>query len=129
MKLLLDTHIIIWAVSYPERLSLKAREYINDAKELFVSTASIWEMCIKIKLNKLELDLDDFINEIKTIGVQSLAISWKHAQLTKDLPLYHKDPFDRMLIAQAISEPLILLTNDNILTQYSELVHHIGDLP
>ena len=101
---------------------------MTDAETIYVSAASIWEICIKIQLNKLQLDLATFIQEIERIGVQSLAITWKHAQLTKEIPLYHKDPFDRMLIAQAMSEPLTLLTNDNTLPQYSELVRHVDSL-
>ena len=128
MKLLLDTHIIIWAVSAPKLLSEKTQSYMTDAETIYVSAASIWEICIKIQLNKLQLDLATFIQEIERIGVQSLAITWKHAQLTKEIPLYHKDPFDRMLIAQAMSEPLTLLTNDNTLPQYSELVRHVDSL-
>lgn len=128
MKLLLDTHIIIWSVSAPQLLSEKAQRYITDAETIYVSAASIWEISIKIKLNKLQLDLAAFIQEIEKIGVQSLAINWKHAQLTKELPRYHRDPFDRILIAQAMSEPLTLLTNDTTLPQYSELVRHIDSL-
>ncbi len=128
MKILLDTHIIILSVSAPKLLPEKAKGYIFDAETIYVSAASIWEICIKIQLNKLQLDLATFIQEIEKIGVQSLAITWQHAQLTKELPLYHKDPFDRMLIAQAMSEPLNLLTNDETLPQYSELVRHVDSL-
>lgn len=128
MKLLLDTHIIIWAVSDPKRLSKKTQAYLTDADSIYVSAASIWEMSIKIQLNKLQLDLATFVKEIDNIGIQSLAITWQHAQLTKELPLYHKDPFDRILIAQAMSEPLTLLTNDTMLPQYSELVRHVDSL-
>lgn len=128
MKLLLDTHLIIWAVSSPKRLSKKTKCFITDAEAIFVSAASIWEMSIKIQLNKLQLELDTFLKELENIGVHSLAITWQHAQLTKSLPLYHKDPFDRILIAQAMSEPLMLLTNDADLPQYSELVRHIDAL-
>lgn len=128
MKLLLDTHIIIWSVSEPKRLSKTAQNYISDADTIYVSAASIWEICIKIQLNKLQLDLATFIKEIENLGVQSLTITWKHAQLTQTLPLYHKDPFDRILIAQAMSEPLTLLTNDALLSQYSELVRHVDSL-
>jgi len=128
MKLLLDTHLIIWSVSNPERLSKTTQCYISDAEAIYVSAVSIWEICIKIKLNKLQLDLAAFVKEIKSIGVQSLAITWKHAELTKELPLYHRDPFDRMLIAQSMSEPLTLLTNDATLPQYSELVRHVDSL-
>ena len=128
MKLLLDTHIIIWSVSEPRLLSKKTQRYITDAETIYVSAASIWEICIKIQLNKLQLDLATFVQEIENIGIQPLAITWEHAQLTKELPLYHKDPFDRILIAQAMSEPLTLLTNDATLPQYSELVRHVNSL-
>ena len=128
MKLLLDTHIIIWAVSEPMRLSQKTRNYISEAEAIFVSAASIWEMCIKMQLNKLDVDLAAFIKEIENIGIQSLAITWKHAEYTKSLPIFHKDPFDRILVAQAMSEPLILLTHDKVLSQYSELVRHTDAL-
>ena len=128
MKLLLDTHIIIWSVSEPRLLSKKTQRYITDAETIYVSAASIWEICIKIQLNKLQLDLATFVQEIENIGIRPLAITWEHAQLTKELPLYHKDPFDRILIAQAMSEPLTLLTNDATLPQYSELVRHVDSL-
>ena len=128
MNVLLDTHLILWSVSDPKLLSKKTREYITNADTIYVSAASIWEMCIKIQLNKLQLDLSMFVQELGNIGVQPLAISWQHAQLTRNLPLLHKDPFDRMLIAQAMSEPLTLLTNDAMLPQYSELVQHVDTL-
>jgi PIN domain nuclease of toxin-antitoxin system len=124
MKLLLDTHIIIWSVSDPKRLSRKAQSCITDAETIYVSAASIWEICIKIKLKKLQLDLTAFLKEIGDLGIQPLAISWQHAQFTQELPLYHNDPFDRILVAQAMTEPLVLLTNNSTLTQYSELVLH-----
>ena len=128
MKLLLDTHIIIWSLCAPQFLSKNTQCYITDADTIYVSAASIWEIGIKIQLNKLQLDLATFIHEIENIGVQALPITWKHAQMTKELPLYHKDPFDRMLIAQTMSEPLIMLTNDETLPQYSELVRHVDSL-
>lgn len=128
MRLLLDTHIIIWSVSAPERLSKKTQRYITDAETIYVSAASIWEISTKIQLNKLQLNLAAFVQEIESIGVQSLDISWKHAQVIKELPLYHRDPFDRILVAQAMSEPLTLLTNDATLPQYSELVRHVDSL-
>ncbi|MBI5447406.1 MAG: type II toxin-antitoxin system VapC family toxin [Gammaproteobacteria bacterium] len=128
MRLLLDTHIIIWSVSAPEQLSKKTQQYMIDAETMYVSAASIWEIGIKLKLGKLQLNLAAFVREINNIGIQPLAITWRHAQCTQKLPIYHKDPFDRMLVAQAMSEPLILLTNDAVLTQYSELVRHVDSL-
>lgn len=128
MKLLLDTHIIIWSLSEPERISKKTQQYITDAQTIYVSAASIWEIAIKIQLGKLQLDLRAFIKEIDHLGIQELAITWQHAQFIKGLPLHHKDPFDRLLIAQSMSEPLTLLTNDSTLTQYSELIRHVDSL-
>ena len=128
MKILLDTHILLWSVSEPKRLSKKTQCFITDAEIIYVSAASIWEICIKIQLKKLQLDLATLIREIDNIGIQSLPITWEHAMLTKELPFYHKDPFDRILIAQAMSEPLMLLTNDELLPQYSQLVRHVDSL-
>ena len=95
---------------------------------LYVSAASLWEISIKMQLGKLQLDLPKFISEIENIGIQPLPMTWQHAQLTKELPLHHKDPFDRLLVAQAMSEPLTLLTNDIELTKYSELVKQVDSL-
>lgn len=128
MKLLLDTHIIIWSLSAPEQLSKNTQHYMLDAETIYVSSASIWELSIKIQLGKLQLDLAACIRELENIGMQALPISWQHAQLTKELPLHHKDPIDRLLVAQAMSEPLTLLTNDAVLTQYSDLVKHVDSL-
>lgn len=122
MRILLDTHIIIWAVSEPTRLSSKARDLIQNADQIFVSSASIWEMAIKSGLGKLEVDLDRFTSELAKLGIIELAVSWQHAKSVKTLPLYHRDPFDRLLVSQAMSEPLILLTHDKVLSQYSDLV-------
>ena len=128
MKLLLDTHIIIWAVSEPTRLARTVQQYMLNAEAIYVSAASLWEMSIKIQLGKLHLNLSSFILEIQNLGILSLPITWEHAQYTEKLPPLHKDPFDRLLIAQAMSEPLILLTNDKALIPYHELVKHIDSL-
>ena len=123
MQLLLDTHIIIWALSDPDKLSDKAQQEIKKASQLFVSAASIWEISIKSDLGKLEIDLDEFTSTLLSMNVMPLAISWEHTKQVKTLPHYHRDPFDRLLIAQAICEPLILLTHDKILAEYTDLVH------
>jgi PIN domain nuclease of toxin-antitoxin system len=128
MKLLLDTPIIILSLSSPERLSKKVQEFISDAETIYVSAASIWEIGIKIQLGKLQLNLMDFIKEMQALGIQELPITWAHAQATKSLPLHHKDPFDRLLIAQAINEPLQLLTSESMLIQYSKLIRHTDSI-
>jgi PIN domain nuclease of toxin-antitoxin system len=122
MRVLLDTHLVIWSLAYPARLSSDARNLIEQAQTIFVSSASIWEMSIKSALGKLDIDLDRTLVELKGLGVVELPVNWQHAQQVKLLPRHHRDPFDHLLIAQAISEPLILLTHDRVLSQYSGLV-------
>lgn len=122
MRVLLDTHIIIWALSEPDKLSNEAKNLINNADQLSVSSASIWEMAIKSSLGKLEVDLDAITSELKRLGVLELAITWQHAKQVKLLPHHHRDPFDRLIVSQAICEPLILLTHDKVLAEYTDLV-------
>jgi PIN domain nuclease of toxin-antitoxin system len=122
MKLLLDTHIVCWHFYEPKRLPEQARQLMIEAKALFVSSASIWEIAIKARLGKINANPHRILQSIEASGLQSLPVLPGHAALVADLPLYHTDPFDRLLIAQAISEPLNLLTVDAELNQYSELV-------
>ena len=122
MRLLIDTQIFIWAVMESENLSIQAREIILNASNVFVSAASIWEIAIKARLGRLEGDPKEFVTSIEQSGFRELPISARHAALVHDLPLYHRDPFDRLLVAQALSEPLRLLTADRMLSQYSDLV-------
>src|ERR1700679_1741275 len=123
MRFLLDTHLFLWCIKDDKRLSKEARLKILHATEIYVSSASIWEACIKIKLNKLEVDISAMVAAIKESGFCELPITAPHAAAVSDLPDIHRDPFDRLLIAQALSEPLILLTADKQLKEYSELVH------
>lgn len=122
MKLLLDTHILIWTLSSPDLLSEEAKQFIQEAKMLYVSSASLWEMSIKASIGKLEVNLSELKKQLTSLGINELMISWEHALLTETLPWHHKDPFDRLLIAQAMSEPLVLLTNDKLLAKYTTLV-------
>ena len=122
MRILIDTQIFIWAVINSENLSAQARRIMLGATEVFVSSASIWEIAIKARLGKLEGNPSEFAEAIVKSGFQEIAVTARHAAKVYDLPLYHRDPFDRLLIAQAISEPLRLLTADKVLAQYSELV-------
>ncbi len=122
MRVLLDTHIIIWALLDSENLSADARKMIEGASQIYVSSASIWEMSIKMGLGKLEVDLDEVIHELHRMGVTELPVSWAHCNQLKQLPDHHRDPFDRMLISQAMSEPLALITHDKTLSLYSDLV-------
>ena len=122
MRLLIDTQIFIWAVIDSDHLSEHARRIMLDATEVFVSSASIWEIAIKAKLGKLEGDPRAFAAAIVESGFRELVISARHACMVYELPLYHRDPFDRLLVAQALSEPFRLLTADKQLAQYSELI-------
>ena len=122
MRLLIDTQIFIWAVLDSDKLGLKARQIMLGAGEVFVSAASIWEVAIKAKIGKLEGNPDEFVEAIEESGFRELMISAKHAAKVHELPLYHRDPFDRLLIAQALIEPMRFLTADSVLEQYSELV-------
>jgi len=122
MRLLIDTQIFIWVVLDSDKLGVKARQIILAATEVFVSAASIWEIAIKAKIGKLEGNPDEFVEAIKQSGFRELVISARHAAKVHELPLYHRDPFDRILIAQALTEPLRFLTADSMLEQYSELV-------
>lgn len=122
MNLLLDTHILLWWLKDDKRLSKKARNMIRHAQEIYVSSASIWEAVIKVKLGKLTVDVDDLIEAIEEEGFLSLPITQLHAAYVFQLPDYHRDPFDKMLIAQAICEPLRFLTADETLKKYSELI-------
>jgi PIN domain nuclease of toxin-antitoxin system len=122
MRILLDTHIFYRWFYEPVRLSRAALETIKNADEVFVSSASIWEIAIKARLGKINANPRELFDQIAVNDFQELPVFSRHAVLVADLPLYHSDPFDRLLIAQAISEPLHLVTVDPQLKQYSELV-------
>lgn len=122
MRLLLDTHIFIWTVAAHPRLTARAKQMMNNADEILVSSASIWEAAIKAALGKLDTDIDQLVNAIESSGFSELPVRAKHAALVRQLPAIHNDPFDRILIAQAVSEPLHLLTSDQQLSAYSPLV-------
>jgi len=117
VRILLDTHLLLWALAEPEKLSATTRNRL-DAAEVFVSAASVWEVSIKVALGKLEADPSELLAAIEPAGLVLLPITGLHAAAVATLPLLHRDPFDRMLVAQARTEPLILLTNDTVLEQY-----------
>jgi PIN domain nuclease of toxin-antitoxin system len=122
MRLLLDTHIYLWAVTDSRKLSRQARKLITDADEVFVSSASIWEASIKVGLGKLDADVNLLVAEIDASGFREPPVRAAHAALVVDLPDIHRDPFDRLLVAQALSEPLRLMTANSHLGAYTELV-------
>ena len=122
MRLLADTQIVYWIFHEPEKLPAEARRRLDCADAVFVSAASVWEIAIKVKLGKLRADPVRLVERIQSSGMLELPVFSRHTVLVADLPLLHTDPFDRLLIAQAISEPLHLLTADSRMKQYSELV-------
>ncbi len=117
MRLLLDTHVLLCALSGPE-LAPQARRLIDSADEVFVSSVSFWELAIKSSVGKLDIDIVRLQAQSLAAGFEPLPITWIHALAVNGLPLLHRDPFDRMLVAQAISEPVHLLTHDALLTRY-----------
>jgi PIN domain nuclease of toxin-antitoxin system len=127
-RILLDTHLLLWSVSEPRKLPKEARRLIDEA-EVFVSAASIWEVGIKAALGKLAADPSELLAEVEPAGFQLLPVGGDHAAAVSLLPALHMDPFDRMLIAQAKTEPLLLLTNDAALPAYGDCVKLVGLQP
>ncbi|WP_175951372.1 type II toxin-antitoxin system VapC family toxin [Burkholderia sp. BCC0405] len=118
MRLLLDTHIFLWIVTNDPRLSARARRLISAADERFVSSASIWEAAIKVGLGKLDIDVGKLIGSIGSSGIRERPVRAVHGAAVHDLPHHHRDPFDRLLVAQARLEPLQLMTADTLLVRY-----------
>ncbi len=121
MRILLDTHLLLWALSQPTKLTAAARKQI-DASEVYASAASIWEISIKSALGKLTANPRDILAGIEPAGFSLLSISGEHAAKVVELPPLHKDPFDRLLVAQSMVEPMLLLTNDGALRDYGSFV-------
>lgn len=123
MNLLLDTHIALWAITDDPKLPSKARELISDATNtVWVSVASVWEISIKHALGKGDMPISgqDALNYFRQAGYKILEISAAHAIGTEPLDDHHKDPFDRLLIAQAQAEPMHLLTKDEQISKYGK---------
>ena len=122
MRLLLDTQVYLWYLADSPKLSAKARSEITSAEHVFVSAASVWEAAVKAQIGKLDVAPDDLVAGIGASGFAELPVSAQHAARVVTLQQQHRDPFDRLLVAQAIHEPLHLLTADATLRRYSELV-------
>lgn len=121
MKLLLDTHLLLWAAGEPDRLSANARTLIDAPEnELFFSAASLWEIAIKRGLGRGDFQVDARLlrRGLLDNGYSELPIGSEHAVAVDSLPSIHKDPFDRMLVAQAMVEGITLLTTDSFVAQY-----------
>jgi PIN domain nuclease of toxin-antitoxin system len=122
MRFLLDTHTLLWAFTASSSLSTRARRLIEDgSNEILVSAVSAWEIATKVRLGKLptgEELISDFSFYLKQLGVEALPISMEHALRAGRLPGEHRDPFDRMLIAQSQTEDIPILSNDRIFDEY-----------
>lgn len=121
MKLLLDTQLLLWAAGQPERLPTAARRMIEDARnQLMVSAASLWEVAIKSGLRRGDFRADARLlrRGLLDNGYEELAIAGEHAVAIASLPPIHRDPFDRMLVAQSAVEGILLLTADSAVAQY-----------
>lgn len=128
MRLLLDTHVLLWAVAASRRLPKSARALIQDEEnEVFYSAASLWEIAIKAGLGRsdFEVDVEQLHASLPQAGFSEMPVRAAHAVAVSALPELHRDPFDRMLVAQALLEPLVLLTNDALLTKYPAPVRMI----
>lgn len=123
MRLLLDTHLVLWAVATSNRLPTRARELLEDASnEIYCSAASLWEIAIKSALRRADFDVDLRLLRaaLPEMAILELPVDGRHIEQLATLPSLHKDPFDRLLIAQALAEPLVLLTSDAALAAYGE---------
>ncbi|WP_309884247.1 type II toxin-antitoxin system VapC family toxin [Caballeronia sp. LZ029] len=118
IRLLLDTHVYIWSVAKDRRMPTDFRELIAEADQVFVSTASIWELSIKSARGKLEPNGERAIDELDDQPVIVLPVQLKHALAVRNMPDLHRDPFDRLLVAQARTEVLRFLTVDSELSEY-----------
>jgi PIN domain nuclease of toxin-antitoxin system len=128
MRVLLDTQFVLWAGAAPERLG-DARRLIDEAEERLISTATTWEVVIKSAFGKLRLDtaIGEWIQRsLNQLAAQALPITNEHAAAVTELEPFHRDPFDRMLIAQARHASALLLTADKALEPYGAAVHVIS---
>jgi PIN domain nuclease of toxin-antitoxin system len=118
MRFLLDTHVFLWSVTGSATLKRAARNTIARAEAVYVSAASIWEIAIKARLGKIDGDPERLAGAIDASGFLELRVTARHAAAVAKLPPHHGDPFDRLLIAQSIAEPLRFLTADRRLAEY-----------
>ena len=122
MTYLLDTHVLLWMLTDPDQLGKKARKAISQGKnQLLWSAASFWEITVKVSLGKLTLQkewITTLEREKKRLRIRDLPIHWQHCQNHLSLPWHHRDPFDRLLICQAMGEKATLITRDKNIQRY-----------
>lgn len=128
MNVLLDTHIALWAVQDNPSLTLRAREIIlSPESKVHVSIASIWEIGIKFSLGRgdMPISANEALGYFRAAGFRILSVEAEHAVEVEKLSWHHKDPFDRMLVAQALTAPMRLLTHDALVARYSDTILHV----
>lgn len=119
MRLLLDTHVLLWWLADDRRLKESERRAIaNPDAVVYVSAITIWEIAINRNLGRLDLDLEELDQALQGSGMIELALKWRHAKMTAALPHHHEDPFDRMLVAQAQTEGLTVVSYDKAFKDY-----------
>ncbi len=122
MRLLVDTHLLIWWLA-GKSLPARAAELIRDpANQIYASAVSVWEVAIKTSLGKIRIDPDEFVAALREGGFHELPVTARHASCIARLPKHHRDPFDRLLVAQSLAEGMFLLTQDQPLTAYGPSV-------
>lgn len=125
MNLLLDTHVALWAITDNPKLSQKAREVIQSPKTtVWISAASVWEIAIKHSLGRGDMPVSsqDALRYFHDSGYRFLAVEAEHAVAVEELAAHHQDPFDRILVAQALVEPMRLMTHDPLVALYSDTI-------
>jgi PIN domain nuclease of toxin-antitoxin system len=123
MRLLLDTHILLWWLNDDKKLPKKAKQLIEQpANEVYISHISLWEIQIKIMTGKLHANFDAILEQLPANNFLELSSRINHIAALADLPMHHQDPFDRLLISQAISEPLNLITHDKNVACYFDSI-------
>jgi PIN domain nuclease of toxin-antitoxin system len=119
VKLLLDTHALLWWLSDDPKLGAAARDHIMDpANDILVSVVSLWEILVKVRAGKLEAGIEEILDEMQAQGFALLQIAPTHLVALAALPMHHRDPFDHLLIAQAIAEKATFLSEDSYTSRY-----------
>lgn len=125
MRLLLDTHVLLWALAGNAKIKRISARLLDDDNQVFFSVASLWEVAIKSGVGKLDAEVGEVRKAARESGFEELAVLGSHIEALDGLPDHHRDPFDRLLIAQAIAEPMQLLTADGTVAMYGTHVELI----
>ncbi len=128
LNFLLDTHVALWAITDSPRLSAKAREFILAPRSIiWISSVTVWEIAIKHSLGRGDMPIsgEKAVQYFRLAGYQFIAIEPEHAAMVEKLSKHHQDPFDRLLVAQALVEPMHLLTHDEMVARYSDTIELI----